>query len=116
MSFSAAEENFHVAARHGVDARIYWPGVGQVVASELVLRRLLPLADLGLEEAGVGQAERDRYLGIIEQRCSEQTGGAEWFVTRMRQRRGQERLGALRATLLEYVERMHSNEPVHTWD
>ena len=30
MSFSAAEENFHVAAQQGIDAQIYWPGVGQV--------------------------------------------------------------------------------------
>jgi hypothetical protein len=27
-----------------------------------------------------------------------------------------ERFDALRATLLEYRERMHTNEPVHTWD
>ena len=26
MSFSAAEENFHTAARQGVDAQVYWPG------------------------------------------------------------------------------------------
>ncbi|UUZ58875.1 glutamate-cysteine ligase family protein [Nocardioides sp. B-3] len=29
MSFSAAEENFHVAAQQGVDAQIYWPGIGR---------------------------------------------------------------------------------------
>src|SRR3712207_645162 len=33
MSFTAAEENFHAAARNGLDARVYWPGVGQVPAS-----------------------------------------------------------------------------------
>ena len=42
MSFSAAEENFHVGARDGIDARVYWPGVGEVPVAELVLRRLLP--------------------------------------------------------------------------
>ena len=30
MSFSAAEENFHAGARDGIDARVYWPGVGEV--------------------------------------------------------------------------------------
>src|SRR5699024_11827377 len=25
MSFSAAEENFHTAARHGIDAHLFWP-------------------------------------------------------------------------------------------
>ena len=56
MSFSAAEENFHVAAQHGIDAQIYWPGVGQVRVTELVLRRLLPLAHEGLAAWGVEQA------------------------------------------------------------
>ena len=53
MSFSAAEENFHVAARHGIDAQVYWPGLGQVPATELVLRRLLPMARAGLDAWGV---------------------------------------------------------------
>jgi gamma-glutamyl:cysteine ligase YbdK (ATP-grasp superfamily) len=116
MSFSAAEENFHVAARQGIDAQVYWPAVGQVRATELVLRRLLPLAQQGLEDWGASGEEIDRYLGIIEQRCLAGVNGAEWFAGRMAQRRDQERYAALRATLLDYRERMHSNEPVHTWD
>ena len=83
MSFSAAEENFHVAAQQGIDAQIYWPGVGQVRVTELVLRRLLPLAHEGLAAWGVEQATADRLLGIIEQRCLTGINGAEWFVTRM---------------------------------
>src|SRR3954452_22680367 len=69
MSFSAAEENFHVAAQHGIDAQVYWPGVGQVRATELVLRRLLPLARQGLQDWGATDEEIERLLGIIEQRC-----------------------------------------------
>jgi hypothetical protein len=34
----------------------------------------------------------------------------------MAQRSDMKRFDALRATLLEYRERMHTNEPVHTWD
>jgi hypothetical protein len=116
MSFSAAEENFHVAALHGIDAQIYWPGIGQVRATELTLRRLLPMARDGLAEWGVDSATSDRLLGIIEQRCLLQTNGAEWFVRRMGQRSDMKRFDALRATLLEYRELMHTNEPVHTWD
>jgi len=116
MSFSAAEENFHVAAEHGIDTQLYWPGVGQVRATELTLRRLLPMAREGLAAWGVETATSDRLLGIIEQRCLTGTNGAEWFVRRMRQRSDMERFDALRATLLEYRERMHTNEPVHTWD
>ena len=116
MSFSAAEENFHVAAQMGVDAQVYWPGLGQVRATELVLRRLLPMARAGLDSWGVPSEESDRYLGIIEQRCQTEASGAGWFVDRVRERGGVDRYDALRATLLDYTERMHSNEPVHTWD
>ena len=116
MSFSAAEENFHVAAQEGVAAQLYWPGVGQVSATELVLRRLLPLAHQGLEAWGVSAEERDRFLGVIEQRCLLGTNGAEWFVHRMRRRAGEGKGDALRATLLEYQQRMHTNEAVHSWD
>src|SRR3954447_543706 len=116
MSFSAAEENFHVAAQHGIDSQLYWPGVGQVRATELTLRRLLPMARDGLAEWGVDSATSERLLGIIEQRCLLGTNGAEWFVRRMHQRSDLERFDALRATLLEYRELMHTNEPAHTWD
>ena len=90
--------------------------MGQVSATELTLRRLLPLAHEGLADWGVESATSDRLLGIIEQRCLLGTNGAEWFVNRMSQRTDMERFDALRATLLEYRERMHANEPVHTWD
>jgi gamma-glutamyl:cysteine ligase YbdK (ATP-grasp superfamily) len=118
MSFSAAEENFHVAARQGVEAHLYWPGLGQVPATELVLRRLLPMARAGLDSWGVVPEERDRLLGIIEQRCLTGQNGASWFTHRFHEQLAQgdgARLQALRATLNEYRERMHTNEPVHTW-
>jgi hypothetical protein len=116
MSFQAAEENFETAAEDGIDATIYWPGLGEVKATELVLRRLLPMAHDGLESWGVAPDERDRLLGIIEQRCLLGRNGASWFIDRMHRRTGEDRYDALRAVLLEYREHMHSNEPVHTWD
>ena len=116
LSFSTAEENFHTAARDGIEAQLYWPGVGQVPATELVLRRLLPLAHQGLEAWGVEASVRDRLLGIIEGRCISGTTGATWFVDRVHERAGMDRYDALRATLREYREAMHTNEPVHTWE
>ena len=119
MSFSAAEENFHVAARQGIEAHLYWPGLGQVPATELVLRRLLPMARAGLDSWGVVTEESERLLGIIEQRCLAGQNGASWFVDHFHARSGDgdvDRLDALRATLNEYRRHMHTNEPVHTWD
>jgi len=118
MSFAAAEENFHAGARDGIDARLYWPGVGEVPATELVLRRLLPMAHEGLEVLGIDAGDRDRLLGIVEQRCLTARNGSTWQVEtfhRLHDGRGLERREALRAMTLRYRELMHSNEPVHTW-
>ena len=117
MSFSAAEENFHAGARDGIDARVYWPGVGEAPASELVVRRLLPLAHDGLERWGVSAADRTRLLGIIERRCVDGRNGATWQseVFHKLYDRGLDRQEALRQMTVRYRELMHSNEPVHTW-
>jgi gamma-glutamyl:cysteine ligase YbdK (ATP-grasp superfamily) len=116
MSFTAAEENFHAAARAGVDARVYWPGVGQVPAAELVVRRLLPLAAQGLAAWGVSDDESGRLLDIIEQRCVTGRTGASWFVEQVHARSGEgDRHETIRRVLGDYRVRMHGNDPVHTW-
>src|SRR5207245_4418431 len=80
MSFATAAENLHEAARYGLDAQLYWPGVGDTPVAELILRRLLPLAREGLSRWGVSQVDADRLLGIIEQRCLTGQNGAAWQV------------------------------------
>jgi gamma-glutamyl:cysteine ligase YbdK (ATP-grasp superfamily) len=118
MSFGAAEENFHVAARTGVDAVLFWPGMGRVPLTELVLRRLLPLAHQGLEESGVAAEHRDRLLGVVERRCLTMRNGASWQVETARRLgagRSEQRDDVMRAMLREYLPRMHSNTPVHDW-
>ena len=115
MSFATAEENLHEAARDGLDAQLYWPGVGDAPAAELILRRLLPLAREGLSRWEVGPAHADRLLGIVEQRCLTGQTGAAWQIATVA---GLSHLGrpeALRQMTQRYIERMHSNEPVHTW-
>jgi hypothetical protein len=117
MPFTAAAENLQEAARHGLDARLYWPGAGEVPAAELVLRRLLPLAREGLARWGVSQADAGRLLGIIEQRCVTGQNGAAWQIATVERLmdRGLDRREALRQMTLRYVDNMHTNQPVHTW-
>jgi gamma-glutamyl:cysteine ligase YbdK (ATP-grasp superfamily) len=118
MSFSAAEENFHRGARDGIDARLYWPGLGDVPAAELVLRRLLPLASEGLSRWGIDASVRDRLLQIIERRCVTLRNGASWqseTFHHLYDDRGMDRHDALRAMTVSYREHMHSNQPVHEW-
>ncbi|OLT33198.1 glutamate--cysteine ligase [Actinomadura sp. CNU-125] len=117
MSFNTAEENLHRAARDGIDATMYWPGMGNVPAAELVLRKLLPLAYEGLDRWGVDPARRDRLLGIIERRCVTGRTGAAWQIETVAEleRSGASRHDALRMMTRAYAAHMRGNEPVHTW-
>jgi hypothetical protein len=117
MSFSAAEENFHLGARGGIDARVYWPGLGEVPAAELVVRRLLPIAREGLERTAIDPADADRLLEIIERRCVTLRNGAAWQseVFHNFYDKGMDRTQALRRMTKLYREHMHSNVPVHDW-
>ena len=118
MSFSAAEENFLAGAKQGIDAQVYWPGLGTVPVVELVLRRLLPMAYDGLDRWGVDPKERDRLLGVIEQRCLTGVNGATWqsrAFHRHYDNTSLDRVEALRLMLRTYRDLMHTNEPVHSW-
>ncbi|GAA3875557.1 glutamate-cysteine ligase family protein [Saccharothrix violaceirubra] len=118
MSFSAAEDNFLAGAKEGMEAQVYWPGLGTVPATELVLRHLLPLAHDGLDRLGVDPGRRDRLLDVIEQRCLTGVNGATWqsrAFHRLYDGTGLDRPEALRRMLRTYRDLMHTNEPVHTW-
>ncbi len=127
LPFELADENFRQAARHGIDAVFQWPRSGRsgrgggtttISAVDLVLNELLPIAHQGLDAWGVEPADRDRYLGIIEQRCLRRTNGAAWQSAtfhRLREQYGTDRSSALAAMTRRYMEHMRGGEPVHTW-
>jgi hypothetical protein len=117
MSFATAAENLHEAARRGLDAQLYWPGLGDVPVAELVVRRLLPLAREGLASWGVDPGKADRLLGIIEQRCVTGQTGAAWQIATVAALTDGDtaRPEALRLMTQRYIEHMHTNDPVHTW-
>jgi gamma-glutamyl:cysteine ligase YbdK (ATP-grasp superfamily) len=117
MSFSAAAANLTAGAKSGLDAEVYWPGVGMVPIAELTLRRLLPMAARGLARWGVDSADISRLLSIIEQRCVTGLNGAAWQVRSVRQMQshGIDRDEALRLMTQDYIELMNAGEPVHAW-
>ena len=117
MSFAAAADNLVEGARHGIDARVYWPGVGEAPVAELTLRRLLPQAWEGLRKWGVNADDADRMLGIIERRCLTGRTGATWQVETVRKLECglADRREALRQMTQGYIERSATNEPAHCW-
>ena len=118
LSFGAAEDNFHAAARRGIEATMHWPGFGETAVTDLVLEQLLAKAHAGLDTFGVDPALRDRLLGIVEGRCRTGRNGATWqaeAVWSAEHRRGLDRQAALHDMLLRYSSLQQTNEPVHTW-
>ncbi|MEU9559025.1 glutamate--cysteine ligase [Streptomyces fumanus] len=123
LPFEAAAANFEAACRHGIDARFTWPrrgrlgGIGEVDAAVLVRDELLPLAEAGLDAWGVEPADRDFYLGVIEERCRRRANGASWQAATFHRAldAGLGREEALAATTRRYRELMHKGDPVHLW-
>ncbi|MGQ0836998.1 glutamate--cysteine ligase [Actinokineospora sp.] len=117
MSFQAAEENLHAGARHAFGAQLYWPGIGWVPPDELVLRKLLPMAHEGLRDCGVADRVRERYLGVIEQRCLARRTGSSWQrdTVALLESRGLDRDAALVGMLRRYIDLSDAGDPVHTW-
>ncbi|MFJ4628929.1 glutamate-cysteine ligase family protein [Streptomyces sp. NPDC088847] len=123
LPFEAAAANFDTACRDGIDARLVWPrrgrlgGTTEIDAVTLVRDELLPLAEAGLDAWGVEPADRDLYLGVIDERCRRRANGATWQAATFHQalEQGLSREAALAATTRRYSELMHLGEPVHTW-
>ena len=118
LAFSTAEDNFHAAARRGIDAILQWPDIGEVRVTDLVRDVLLPKAYAGLDRFGVNPHLRDRLLDVIEQRCRTGRNGAVWQIESVwaaEHTRGLSRTAALHDMLLRYNRLQGTNDAVHTW-
>lgn len=117
IEFDHAKRNFVAAAREGLSARLVWLEREEVSAPRLVLDRLLPLAHEGLAAAKVADADRDRYLGVLERRVRTGRSGARWIVDSLSGMQGHgtpgERLNALTAAMLA---RQATGAPVAEWE
>ncbi len=116
MEFDDARGNLVLAARHGLAAQFHWLDGLQLPAQELILDHLLPVAEAGLASRGIVEADRRRYLGVIEQRVGSGLTGSQWILSSLASMRHHgsrtERLAALTAGM---TARQEKNEPVHTW-
>jgi CBS domain-containing protein len=117
MEFEHAKRNFVAAAREGLSARLLWFEREELSAPRLVLDRLLPLAHEGLAAASIADADRERYLGVIEKRVRSGKTGARWIVDSLSSMQGHgtpgERLNALTAAMRA---RQTSGAPVAEWE
>jgi CBS domain-containing protein len=116
IPFSEVRGNFLSAAREGLSAGFRWIDGETWTAPELIVSELLPLAQGGLEGAGVSGAEIDRYLGVLRERVRSRRTGARWMLESLDAmgERGtrSERMAALTAAM---ASRQTGGSPVHAW-
>lgn len=117
MSFDDARNNFFTAARYGLRSQTTWLDNRNYRTSRLILEELLPRARHGLRSVGIDSADIERYLGIIEERVSQEKTGSQWMLESWAKMnplaKANVRLRALTATMKKYQE---NNEPLHKWD
>jgi CBS domain-containing protein len=117
IDFDDAGNNFYTAAREGLGAHFMWLDGEEHTARNLVLDRLLPVAEAGLRRHKVDAADISRYLGVIEARCRTGRSGARWQLASWNSLRDRstpaERAAALVAAT---VQRQQTDRPVSEWE
>ncbi len=120
LPFMLARENFHRAARDGIDADMLWPVRTAPSPRPIKLVDLLPqlieLAEEGLRGAGVDQVEITRLLGVIRNRAAARMTGARWQRRTLAAFEAQmSREDALSRMLHRYIDLADEGRPVHEW-
>jgi CBS domain-containing protein/gamma-glutamylcysteine synthetase len=117
MDFDQAGNNFYTAAREGLGAHFQWLDGEDISAQQLILDKLLPLAESGLRRNHIAPADIQRYLGVIEARARSGRTGARWALSSWNALKGKatngERSNALVAAM---IQRQQSGRPVSDWE
>jgi len=117
LDFDQAGANFYTAAREGIGSHFTWLDGEDVNARELVLERLLPVAEAGLNRQQVNPAHIKKYLGVVEDRVRTARTGARWQLSswnslRDRATPGERSTAVVAAT----VQRQLTGRPVSEWE
>lgn len=116
MLFDDARDNFHKAAKFGLDTKFNWFNDQKISAGQLI-QDLIPIARKGLLDHKVNVEDVDKYLGIIAGRAENYMNGARWILrtyTEFANKTGKDE--ALAALTSSIIDKQNTNEPVHTWE
>jgi len=114
MDFKDAKSNFMKAARNGSESIMDWMGE-EIALKELVLKKLLPIAYLGLRKMNIDENDINRLLTVIEHRANGQTG-AQWIKKNYRSlSKEMKQDDALLALTKSIYINQQQNVPVHQW-
>ncbi len=117
IDFDQAGANFYTAAREGIGSHFTWLDGEDINARELVLDRLLPLAEAGLRRQGINEEHIKRYLGVVDARVRTARTGARWQMSSWNSLRDRATLSE-RATAIvaATVQRQLTGRPVADWE
>jgi len=117
MDFDQAGANFYTAAREGLTAHFVWLDGQDISARDLVLDRLLPVAEAGLRRQKVADDDVKRYLTVVDERVRSVRTGARWQWSSWNSLRDRatpsERSNALVAAT---AARQQTGRPVSEWE
>lgn len=118
LPFALAAQNFTECARHGLRARVHWPGTRtRVPVTDLLLQVLLPAARAGLVAADVDPHVADAHLHLVRERCRTARTGHAWQTAQVHaaEHAGLDRHRAVTRMVLDYARLGATGAPVHTW-
>ena len=117
LDFDQAGANFYTAAREGMGAHFVWLDAEELSASQLVLDRLLPIAEAGLKRQGIVEDDVKRYLGVIDARCRSGRTGARWLLSSWNALKDTAAAGERsNALVAATVNRQLTGRPVSEWE
>ena len=83
LLFQDVRCNFLKAARNGLSNEMRWFGKS-IEASNLIVNKLLPMAEQGLGKIGVTKEESKNYLNTITHRVMSKRTGSNWIIESFR--------------------------------
>ena len=117
IDFDQAGANFYTAAREGIGSSFVWLDNEDISARNLVLDKLLPVAEAGLRRAGIIDADVKRYLGVIDHRVRTARTGARWQFSSWNSLRDRATPGErANAIVAATVKRQLTGRPVSEWE
>jgi len=110
IDFNQAKNDFYLVAEQGLEADINWPGEPRQNVRDLILEKLIPVAEQGLAELSISRQDIDYYLGVFQARVESGMNGASW------QRAYLKHHGCSMQEMTEaYIQNQQSLKPVHEW-
>lgn len=116
LRFEDAKDNFFNAARYGLKSQIVWLDGESLRARRLILEQLLPRAKSGLEASGIDRQDIERFLGIIEERVTQEKTGAQWMLDSLAYMDPRAKKNVRTRTLTAAMKaNQEKGEPLHMW-